>query len=135
VCALLGRLRAGSEIDALEHEGTQGKHRLANLLALADVAGRLRGLDQVVNERVNPPRAGRSEELDLCCGQLRRREHAGADRVIDVVIDVGHAVDEPDDLALERVGIVLARVVEDSVTDLGGQVEAAAVALEVVDDT
>src|SRR6478672_7576572 len=133
VSALLGRLRVGCEIDALEHEGTQRRHRLADLVALSDVAGGFGGLDQVVNERVDPPRACRSEKFDLPARELRGREHAGADRVIDVVVDVGDAVDEPDDLALERVWLVLARVVEDPIPDLCRQVEPATVALEMID--
>ena len=66
--------------------------------------------------------------------QLLRVEHAGADGVVDVVVDVRHAVDEPDDLALQRVRLVRAGVVEDPVAHLGGQVQPAAVALELVDD-
>ena len=58
----------------------------------------------------------------------------GAHGVVDVVVDVGDAVDEADDPALERVRLVRPGVVEDPVADLGGQVEPAPVALEHVDD-
>ena len=70
------------------------------------------------------------EQLDLFPRQLGRVEHAGANRVVDVVVDVRDPVDEADDPALERVRLVRARVVEDPVAYLGRQVEPAAVAFE-----
>src|SRR5262249_2418550 len=134
VCALLVRLAAGGKVDPLEHERAQREHRLADLLALADVAGALRGLDEVVDERVDAARPGRSEQLDLAARQLGRAEHPCAHGVVDVVVDVGHPVDEAHDLALQRVRLTFAGVGEDAVANLGGQVEASAVALEGVDD-
>jgi hypothetical protein len=110
------------------------QHGRADLIALADVAGALRGLDEVVHQRVDTPRAGRSEQFDLVARQLRRVEHPRANRVVDVVIDVRDPVDEANDLALERVRLVRAGVVEDAVAHLGGQVEPTAVALEHVHD-
>ena len=65
--------------------------------------------------------------------KLRRVEHAGAHRVVDVVVDVGDAVDQADDPALERVGLVRPRVVEDPVANFVGEVESAAIALQHVD--
>ena len=48
--------------------------------------------------------------------QLAEREHARAQRVVDVVVDVGDAVDEPHDLALERGRLArAARVAQDAV--------------------
>ena len=46
-------------------------------------------------------------------------------RVVDVVVDVRHAVDEPNDLPLERLGLALARVREDAVAHLVREVERA----------
>ena len=42
-------------------------------------------------------------------GRSSEREHAGAHRVVDVVVDVGDPVDQPDDLALERRRLARAR--------------------------
>jgi hypothetical protein len=130
---LLGSRRL-AEVDALEHERAQREHGRADLLALADVTGARRGLDEIVDERIDPPRARRPQQLDLLTRQLLRVEHPGPHGVVDVVVDVRDPVDEPDDLALERVRLVRPRVVEDPVADLGGQVEPAALALEHVDD-
>ena len=58
----------------------------------------------------------------------------GAHGVVDVVVDVGEAVDEPDDAALERLRLFRAGVLEDAVAHLPREVEAAAVALEPLDD-
>ena len=57
------RARRGlrAEIDVVEHERAQREHRLADLVALGDVAGALGGLDEVVHERVDAPRARRPE--------------------------------------------------------------------------
>ena len=58
----------------------------------------------------------------------------GPDGVVDVVVDVGEPVDEPDDPALERLGLLRAGVLEDSVAYLPRQIEPAALALEAFDD-
>jgi len=52
-----------------------------------------------------------------------RRASAGAQGVVDVVVDVGDAVDELDDPPLERGRPVRACVVPDSVADLLGEVQ------------
>ena len=110
------------------------EHRAADLVALHDVA-RLRGrLDEVVDERVDPARAGRAEHGDLLARQVVRREDPGANRVVDVVVDVRDAVDDADDLPLERLRLVGAGVLEDPVADLPRQVQPAAVALQPLDD-
>ena len=44
----------------------------------------------------------RAEHRDRALRQLGGVEHAGAQRVVDVVVDVRDAVDELDDAALER---------------------------------
>ena len=115
------RLRA--EVDALEHERAQREHRAADLVALGDVALARGGLDQVVDERVDALRAGRAEDRDLVARQVALLEDAVADRVVDVVVDVGDPIDDADDLALERLGLLLAGVREDAVAHLVGQVQ------------
>ena len=67
--------------------------------------------------------------------QVRGGEHAGPHGVVDVVVDVGDAVDEAHDLALERRRLLRAPgVADDPVAHRLGQVEAVPVALERVDD-
>ena len=78
------------------------------------------------------PRSPRSASSSL--RQLVRAEQAGAERVVDVVVDVGDPVDEADDLALEGGRLVRPRVVEDPVAGLDREVQAAPVALEELDD-
>ena len=93
-----------------------------------------RRLDEVVHERVDAPRACVAEHRDLVARQLVGGEHPGADRVVDVVVDVGDAVDDADDLPLERLRLVGPGVLEDPVAHLLREVEPAAVALEALDD-
>ena len=62
--------RRRPQVDVVEHELAQPQHRPAQLLALDDVPGRRRALDDVVHQRVDPPRAGRAEQLDLVLGQV-----------------------------------------------------------------
>ena len=50
------------------------------------------------------------------------------------MVDVRHAVDDPDDASLEGGGLARPGVIEDPVAHLGRQVEPAPVSLEVVDD-
>ena len=57
-------------------------------------------------------------------GQVAGGDHAGAQRVVDVVVDVRDPVDEPDDLALERRRLPRAAgVAEDPVAHRRGEVE------------
>ncbi len=58
-------------------------------LALDDVAGPLGVLDEVVHEQVDPLAAGLAEDRDLLARQVALAQHAGAQRVVDVVVDVG----------------------------------------------
>ena len=124
---------ARAQVDALEHEGAQVEHRAADLVRLDDVSRLGRGLDDVVNEPVDPARAGLPQELDLFLRQVSVRQEAGAQGVVDVVVDVGDAVDEADDLPLERGRVAGAGVLEDAVAHLLGEVQTAALLLEHVD--
>ena len=64
-----------------------------------------------------------AEERNLLVRQLGRIEDPEADGVVDVVVDVGDTVDDPHDLAFERRRLLRARVREDSVPNLLGQVQ------------
>ena len=75
----------------------------------------------------------RAEQPDWPRRQLVRVQHARADGIVDVVVDVRHAVDELHDPALERRGHRLTGVGEDPVAHLVGQVQALPVALDHVD--
>ena len=104
------RARLRAEVDALEHERSQREHCAADLLALDDVAGAARssrrGRARAVSIRREPPVA---EQRDLLAREVGRIEDPEAHRVVDVVVDVGDAVDDPDDLALERRGLLRRR--------------------------
>ena len=121
--ALVLESRVRAEIDVVEHERAKGEHRAADLLALDDVAGALGALDQIVDERVDPARPPIAEQCDFVLRQVGGVEDSEADGVVDVVVDVGDAVDDADDLALERRGLERARVGEDAVADILGEVQ------------
>ena len=59
-----------AQVDALEHEGTKVQHRMSDLIALDDVPRVGGGLDDVVDERVDPARPALPEEGDLLCRQI-----------------------------------------------------------------
>ena len=103
-----------AEVDALEHERAEREHRVPYLVPLDDVAGGLGRLDEVVDERVDPLRARRAEQLDLVDGKVALGQEPVPQRVVDVVVDVGDPVDDADNLALVRLGLSLARVSEDA---------------------
>ena len=64
------------------------------------------------------------EHGDLLRRQVRDLQHARAHRVVDVVVDVGDAVDQADDLALQRRRLARpARVPQDPVAHRRGQVQ------------
>ena len=92
-----------------------------------------RALDDVGDQGVDADRAGRAEQRDLRRGQVLGAQDPGAQGVVDVVVDVGDAVDEADDPPLQRRRLGRAGVVEDAVADRRRQVEAVAVALQHLD--
>src|SRR5256885_1619609 len=61
--------RHRAEVDMIEHEPAQLGHRAADQPALDDVACRLGMLDEIVNQRVDPPLTAIAEDLDRAGGQ------------------------------------------------------------------
>src|SRR5436190_1073444 len=89
------------EVDAFEHELSKHAHRLADLLALHDVAGLGRLGHDVPGERVASLRPGRPENLDLRRGQIGVTHDARPQRVVQVVVYVRNPIHEAHHLALE----------------------------------
>ena len=80
-------------------------------------------LDDVVDEPVDALRARTPKDRDLLVRQVGLGKQPVPHRVVDVVVDVRDAIDQPHDLPLERLGLALARVRENAVADLVGEVE------------
>ena len=73
--------------------------------------------------------------LDESGGDIGLADDPGAQRIVDVVVEVGDAIDHPHDVALERAGrIGPTRMAEDAVAHRLGQVESPPVAFEHLDD-
>jgi len=88
-----------------------------------------------MHERVDSGRSTVAEHGDRLAGQLTLAQQTRAQRVIDVVVDVGDAVDQPHDAPLQRAGRIGAPgVAGDPVPDLLGQVQSGPVALQLIDD-
>ncbi len=64
-----------------------------------------------------------TEHGNLFGGEIFLAQQSVPHRVVDVVVDVRDAIDEPHDLAFERRRLLLPRVREDPVADLVGEVE------------
>ena len=64
-----------------------------------------------------------TEQFDLAVRKVGLGEDAVPDRVVDVVVDVRDAVDDANDLALQSLRLLRARVREDAVAHLMGEVE------------
>ena len=86
----------------------------------------------------------RAEDFARTGRQVVFREEPGADRVGDVVVEVGDRIGQLEDLALQRAGGAPAlghnvalhlRVFEDAFTDFPSEVEPLPAALELLDDT
>ncbi len=78
--------------------------------------------------------AARPEELDLRGGQVVRDDDPRPQRVVDVVIDVGHPVHQPHQPPLQGRRVLGAGVVEDPVANRLGQVQPPSVPLQHVHD-
>jgi hypothetical protein len=120
--------RLRPEVHPIEHELPQSQHRAANLLALPDVPLRSRPLHHVLHEQVNSRRPGLAEQRDFLLRQIVRRNNPRPHRVIDVVVDVSHPVDDAHHPPLERLGLPRPSVIEDPVQHLLGQIESPAIA-------
>ena len=97
----------GAEVDAVEHERRAARAIAAPItspwtMSPARSECSTRSWTSV-SIRARP---GVAEDLDRLGGQVGAGDHAGAQGVVDVVVDVGDAVDQPDDLALERGGLL-----------------------------
>ena len=79
--------------------------------------------DDIEDDRIDAPAVAVAERADAVRRQVRLRDDAGADGVVDIVVEVGDAVRHGDDLALERGRRAAALVVQDAVAHLEGQVE------------
>ena len=108
----------GTEVHPVEHERAEREHRLADVVALPDVPGLLRRVDEIVDEAIDALGPGRAEELDLGVWEIGLGEDPVPDCVVDVVVDVRDPIDDADDLALERLGLLHARMREDAVAHL-----------------
>jgi hypothetical protein len=60
----------------LEHERAERQHRLGDLHGLANVADAFGSLDDVVDEPIDPGRAGRPENRDLVARKVLLVEEA-----------------------------------------------------------
>src|SRR5690606_33570039 len=87
----------------------------------------------VLDQRVDAAGPGRPEQRDLLAGQAIRAENPGPESIGDVMVDVGHPVDQPYDLAFQRNALFGAGVLEDPLSDRLIQVEAAPLPLQHVD--
>ena len=76
-----------------------------------------------MNQGVDPRRARIPEERDLGLRQVLRSEDPVPNRVVDVVVDIGHSIDDADDLPLECLRLLFSCVREDPVPHLPRQVE------------
>ena len=99
--------------------------------------------DDVGDECVDAPRVRRPEDLEDIRRDIVDRHQTGAQRVVEIVVDIGDAVGDANDLAFERVrrsrrgmgdaGAELG-VTKNAVADVIGQVETASVPFQVIDD-
>ena len=69
--------------------------------SLDDFAGLLGVLDEIMDQRVDPPGPGVTEHGDRSGGQVRHPQHPRPHGVVDVVVDVRDPVDQPNDPALK----------------------------------
>ncbi len=76
-----------------------------------------------MHQAVDPIGARGTEQLDLGAGQVGVREDPVADGIVDVVIDIGDAIDDAYDLPLQRLRLLSTGVRENAVADLAGEVE------------
>ena len=76
-----------------------------------------------MHQRVDAVGAALAEGRHLVLWQIGRVEDAEAHGIVDVVIDVGDAIDDADDLALEAGRLGFTCMGEDAVAHLGRQVQ------------
>ena len=123
----------GVVVHALVHEGREHVHGLAHIGRHAQLAVAAVG-DDVREDGVDAHAVALAHALAHDGGHVLRLHDAAAHGVVEVVIDVGHAVGQAHDVGLERAARLPGRVVEDADARLVAEVQAAAVALDAVDD-
>ena len=129
--------RALAQVDLGEHEVAElrrGRRRPA--ATDRSRAARRSCAHQVGHQRVDPlARGSRPGPSSAAAGSSSGVQDPRADRVVDVVVQVGDPVGEPHDLRLQGRGRGhRPGVVQDAVADLPGEVQAGAVVLQELDD-
>ena len=142
--ALRFRDDGGVEVDALEHELAQGVGGALDGRAHGDEGQALRGdkpgggpgvIDNVAGEGVDAIAVGGAEDAARFRGEVVLRQHAGADGIADVVVEVGEGIGDFHDLAFQRIGdapgfgedvLPYLGAFEDGIARLIGEVEAVA---------
>ena len=115
----------GVEIHPLKQKGVQRLIRLEHRRRHADVPLHA-ALEHAPNHGVDAHRVPAPQYGGDDGRQVAFAQHAGADGVVNVVVDIGDVVCPVDQPALGRGGGVTQRVAEDTVAHLLRQVEAAA---------
>ena len=123
----------GVVVHALVHEGREHVHGLAHIGRHAQFPVAAVG-DDVREDGVDAHAVALAHALAHDGGHVLRLHDAAAHGVVEVVVDVGHAVGQAHDVGLERAARLPGRVVEDADACLVAEVQAAAVALDAVDD-
>ena len=123
-------LGGGIGVHAGEHKVLQRQHGLGHRRGLSDFRLARAGLDGVPHQRVDPRPVGKAQHLAGLQGDVHGIENAAPQGVLDVVVDIGDVVGQPDHLALQRGSGGAARVAEDAVAHLPGQVQSLAVFLQ-----
>ena len=123
-------LGGGVGIDVGEHELLQGQHGLFHLGGLADQLPLPAGLDGVPDQGIDTGPVGKAQHP----GDLQRDVHgvdnASPQGVLDVVVDIGDVVGQPDELPLQGGGGLALGVAQDAVPHLPGEVEPLPVLLQ-----
>ena len=125
--------RPVARVDALEHERAQLQQRVPLVRLHGDLVAVHRLADDAFDHGVDALAMRVAQHADGMHRQILALEHARADGVVDVVVDVGDAVRQMHAAALQRLRAHLSGVVLDAVAHLPRQVEAVAAVFQHLD--
>ena len=110
-------------INRLKHELTQPGHGLSAGGGLDNLPFSLAGLNHISRQRVDPPAVVKPQHLGDIQGDVQRINDPPSHGIVDVVIDVGNLIRHPDNLSLQGLGPVRARVAENAPAHLIAEIQ------------
>ena len=128
------RIAPGIPVNPFKHEFAKAVHRILNLRGHAQMRLIHAGIHQICNHPVNSFPVCLPEYFQEIPRNIINPDNPAAERVVQIMIQIGDTVCTPDTFTFQRVGHLSSRMRQDSITDFPGQIQAFSIVFKPLDD-